>query len=212
MYSAFLFDMDGTLVDTFKVIYDSFNSALEDNGRPTFSKTEFKENLFGKPVDPTLAGLIGEISDEGLKKLLKDFERHWFRNLESVKIFKDVQLTLKQLKDRGVKLGVVSTSPRDVIEETLREVGIRSFFDVIIGEEDVSNKKPHHEPVTTALNMLRVPPEDAVFVGDTIYDMQAGKGAGCCTVLLLNGHNVDVLETAKPDRVVRDVASLLQLT
>jgi len=207
-----LFDMDGTLVDTFMLIYDSFNNALDENGRPQLSKTDFKEKLFGKPVDDTLEDLIGEIDAAGISKLLKDFERHWLKNLDQVKIFKDVALTLKHLKDKGVKLGVVSTSPRDVIDLTLREVGIRSFFDVIIGEEDVENKKPHHEPITTALDQFRVPPEGAVFVGDTIYDIQAGNNAGCCTVLLLNGHNEDVLEREKPNVVIDNMRELLDLT
>ncbi|MBN2518236.1 MAG: HAD family hydrolase, partial [Candidatus Altiarchaeota archaeon] len=200
------------LVDTFDLIYESFNKALEENKKRVLTKGEFKEYLFGKPVDSTLPELIGVSSREEVKKILKDFERHWFMDLEKVKIFKHVLLTLNQLKLRGSKLGVVSTSPRGVIRETLKTVGIYELFDVLIGEEDVQFKKPHHEPVSTALKMIDTPPGEAIFVGDTVYDMMAGKEAGCYTVLLLNGHNKDVLASFKPDKTITSVKELLELT
>ncbi|MBN2517860.1 MAG: HAD family hydrolase [Candidatus Altiarchaeota archaeon] len=209
MYKALLFDMDGTLVDTFDLIYSSFNKALEENGKRTLTKSEFKERLFGKPVDSTLPGLLDVDSKEEAKRILKSFEIYWLRDLKKVKVFKNVFITLQRLKGMGLKLGVVSTSPRDVIEETLRETSVYPFFDVIIGEEDVKMKKPHKEPVASALKLLRVRPCDAAFVGDTIYDMQAAKSAGCEAILVLNGHNKDVLKSFKPDRVIGSIEELL---
>jgi pyrophosphatase PpaX len=209
MYKALLFDMDGTLVDTFDLIHSSFNKALEENGKRTLTKGEFKERLFGKPVDSTLPEILGVESKEEVKRILKSFEIYWLRDLKNVKVFKNVFITLQRLKDKGCKLGVVSTSPRDVIEETLRETSIYPFFDIIIGEEDVKRKKPHKEPVASALKLLGVRPDGAAFVGDTIYDMQAAKSAGCETILMLNGHNKDVLDSFKPDRVIGDIEELL---
>jgi len=212
MYKAFLFDMDGTLVDTFDVIYESFNKALDENKKRLLTKREFKEHLFGKAVDSTLPALVGVSSQDEIKKILKDFEKHWIKDLHKIKIFKDVFITLHQLKEGGAKLGVVSTSPRGVIEETMRTVDLYQFFDVIIGEEDANFKKPHHEPVSNALKVLTVPSKETVFVGDTIYDMMAGKDAGCYTVLLLNGHNEEVLDSFEPDKVIGSVKELLELT
>ena len=210
MYKAFLFDMDGTLVDTFILIYESFNAALEENGKRTLTKSEFDKKLFGKPVDSTLHRLVGPLTDEETRQILKSFEKYWIRNLHKVKVFKNVPLTLEHLRDKGFKLGVVSTSPRDVIYETLKHTGIYDFFDVIIGEEDATNKKPHHEPVTNALRVLQLEPEDALFVGDTIYDVMAGKSAGCQTAFMLNDYNGDVLKEEKPDMVIRDISELKQ--
>lgn len=212
MYKAFLFDMDGTLVDTFDLIYESFNKALDENKKRILTKREFKENLFGKSVDSTLPTLMGVSTSDEAKKILKDFEQHWLRDLHKVKIFKDVFITLHRLKEGGAKLGVVSTSPRGVIEETMRTVNLYQFFNVIIGEEDANFKKPHHEPVSNALKLIQIPPQEAVFVGDTVYDMQAGKNAGCYTILLLNGHNEEVLDFFKPDKVIGSVKELLELT
>jgi len=210
MYKAFLFDMDGTLVDTFDLIYESFNSALEENGKRVLTKHEFDKKLFGKPVDSTLHRLIGAVTEEETKKILKSFEKYWFSNLAKVKVFKNVPQTLQRLKSDGYKLGVVSTSPRGVIFETLRGIGIYDHFDVFIGEEDAKQKKPHHEPVTNALRVLRIEPKEAVFVGDTVYDVQAGKSAGCFTVFLQNAYNGDVLDMEKPDMVIKDISELIE--
>jgi pyrophosphatase PpaX len=210
MHKAFLFDMDGTLVDTFDLIYESFNSALKENKKTTLTKHDFDKKLFGKPVDSTLHRLVGAVTPEETKRILKSFEKYWLRNLNKVKVFKNVPLTLEGLKDRGYKLGVVSTSPRDVIFETLMETGIYKYFDVLIGEEDAKKKKPHHEPVTNALRVLGMQPTDAIFVGDTVYDIRAGKSAGCHTVFLLNKYNSDVLRMEKPDVVINDVLELLE--
>ncbi len=210
MYKSFLFDMDGTLVDTFSLIYESFNSALKENGKEELTKSDFDKKLFGKPIDSTAQRLIGTTSDEELLKILKCFEGYWFKNLDKVKVFKNVAVTLERLKLDGYKLGVVSTSPRNVISETLKQCGIHDFFDVFIGEEDAEHKKPHHEPVTNALNALGVKPEEAVFVGDTVYDVLAGKAAGCYTVFLLNDYNGEVLEKSEPDQVIRNISELLE--
>lgn len=210
MYKAILFDMDGTIVDTFDQIYLSFNKALADNGKRTLTKKEFDRELFGKPVESTITHLIGEVTPEELRKIMKDFELQWLQNLDKVKVFKSVPLTLERLKASGYKLGVVSTSPRSVVSETLRQTGIYKYFDVLICEEDAKHKKPHPEPVTNALNILKIKPEEAAFVGDTKYDIQAGKSAGCHTVFMLNDYNGDVLKEEKPDRVLRDVSELLE--
>jgi pyrophosphatase PpaX len=208
MYKAFLFDMDGTLVDSFDLIYESFNAALKDYDKRTLTKAEFDKKLFGKPVDSTITRLLGITGDEEHQAILKSFEKHWFAGLDSLKVFKNVQQTLEALKRKGIRLGVVSTSPRAVISETLKHAGVLDYFEVLIGEEDAENKKPHHEPVTNALIALGLEPGDAVFVGDTIYDVQAGKAAGCRTVFLLNDYNGDVLEKETPDLVIRDISEL----
>jgi pyrophosphatase PpaX len=210
MYKAFLFDMDGTIADTFDLIYDSFNAALAENGKKTLTKRDFDKKLFGKPVDSTLHRLVGAVTLLETKNILKSFEKYWLRNLHKVKVFKNVPLTLETLKDKGYKLGVVSTSPRDVISETLRQTGIYEYFDVLVGEEDAKNKKPHHEPITNALRVLKIKPKEAVFTGDTVYDVMAGQSAGCHTIFLLNKYNPEVLDEVKPDRIIKDVSELIE--
>jgi pyrophosphatase PpaX len=210
MQKAYLFDMDGTLVDTFDLIHASFNEALKENGRRALSKEEFDKELFGKHIDSTLPKLVGPVSDAEMEAILRSFSAAWLKQVGKVKVFKNVPLTLQRLRASGFKLGVVSTSPREVIERTLEQAGILKYFDNIIGAEDAAKKKPHCEPVVHALNALGIGPEEAVYVGDTIYDVQAGHSAGCYTVLALNKYNKDVLEKERPDRVIKDLSELVK--
>ena len=209
MYKAYLFDMDGTLVDTFDLIYKAFNQSLADNGKRGMTKKEFDDRLFGKPVDGTLKRLLGVETEEDTLKIMRDFQKHWMENLSMLKVFKDVDSSLEKLKSRKKKLGVVSTSPRKVIERTLGVVGILKYFDVIVGGDDVDSCKPHYQPIMAAVEELDVPIDEIVFVGDTIYDMQAGKNMGCSTVLLLNDYNKGVLEKTHPDKVIKSIKELL---
>jgi len=210
MPKAYLFDMDGTLVNTFDLIYESFNIALKRTGKRTLTKEEFDKNLFGKHIDSSLFELVGPVNEKEMERLMAAFQEAWFKTLGKVKVFKNVPLTLQRLKAKGFKLGVVSTSPRDVIEATLRHTGMLGYFDVFVGAEDVAKKKPHCEPIVHALNALDIGPEEAVYVGDTIYDIQAGHSTGCYTIFMLNKYNSDVLENEKPDRVVSDIAELVE--
>lgn len=210
MRKAYLFDMDGTLVDTFDLIHEAFNEALKKNGRRVLTKEEFDKKLFGKHIDSSLPELIGPFSEKDLADIMSAFQAAWLKNIGKVKVFKNVPLTLGRLKAKGYKLGVVSTSPRDVIEKTLRETGILKHFDIIVGAEDAAKKKPHCEPVVQALNALQIGPEDAVYVGDTIYDIQAGHSAGCYTVLLLSKFNRDALDKERPDLAIEDISELLE--
>lgn len=202
--------MDGTLVDTFDLIYESFNEALAENKRRTLTKSEFDKKLFGKHIDSTIYDLIGQVSEGEMHAIMGSFEAAWVKRLKKVKVFKNVPLTLQRLKASGFKLAVVSTSPRGVIEKTLQQTGISKYFDAIIGAEDAAQKKPHCEPVVHALNALNLGPEEAIYVGDTLYDIQAGHSAGCFTAFLLNKYNGDVLEKENPDKVIWDVSELVE--
>ncbi len=208
---AVLFDMDGTLVDTHDLIYESFNKALHELNKKPLSKEDFTYKLFGKPVDSSVYSLVGISSDREYHQLMAFFESAWIKNLKKLKVLKDVPLTLRRLREKGRKLGVVSTSPRNIVAKTLEVAGIRSYFDVIIGGDDARNKKPHHEPVTNALKILGVAAKNAIYVGDTIYDVQAGRSAGCYTVFLLNSYNRDNSTRAHPDRAIEKVSELLDI-
>jgi pyrophosphatase PpaX len=186
-YTTYLFDMDGTLVDSFELIYSAFKKSFFKNTNKLINKQQFKAKLFGKPTHliPELFGVTEELN----VKIMQDLERFWIADIDKLKTFPRVSETLTKLKTKNKLLGVVSTSPRRIVELSLKAVKIYEKFDVIVAEEDVNFHKPHAEPVLTALRKLNTQPKNAVFVGDTEYDMKSGKNAGCATILLLGEHN-----------------------
>ncbi len=187
-YKAVLFDFDGTLVNTHKFVENYTRRFI--NGHQVESS------------DPQV--LFGE---EGYRR---GFKESFPKEIE---LFDGVVEVLNKLKKEGYKLGVVSTTARERLEEVLRCKGIKTMFDVLIGGEDVSNRKPHPEPVLNALKALGVKPEEALFVGNHQEDIETGLSAGVDTVFFVEnevyyGIIKGWLEENKPVAIIRNLREL----
>lgn len=208
MFKAYLFDMDGTLVDTANIIMASFNKALENNGVKRLSSRDFYDKMFGVP--PQRIGEVLDIDKTKTKSILLDFMGQWTKQLPEVKVFESADSTLKKLKKSGKKLGVVSASPNEIIEKTLASTNLLGYFGAIVGSDDVTRHKPHHDPVTLALKRLKASPSETLFIGDTKFDMQAGRDAGCTTVLFNNGRNKYPNEV-NSDYTIERISEILEI-
>jgi len=93
----------------------------------------------------------------------------------------EVVLLAKRL---GMKCGVVSMNPRRVIIQILDTIGLLELMDVIVGTEDVERGKPAPDPILEACMQLGVNPREAVYIGDSVYDVQAATAAGAVSVLI----------------------------
>ena len=91
------------------------------------------------------------------------------------------------LREAGLRLGIVSTKYRSRIASTLERHGLTDRFDVIIGGEDVERHKPHPEGLHRAVEGLRVPVDQTLYVGDTVADAVAAREAGSPFVAVLSG-------------------------
>ena len=89
--------------------------------------------------------------------------------------------TLQLLKKAGLKMAIVSTKRNDVIMKGLNLLDADGVFDVVIGLDDVTNTKPHPEPILLALEKLGVEKEEALMIGDNYHDIEGGKNAGVRT-------------------------------
>ena len=116
------------------------------------------------------------------------------------------------LRDRGYALGVVTSKSRQFAERGLRLCGLWEFMNVFISMDDTSRHKPHPEPLLLALEKLQVAPQEAVYVGDSRHDMQAGRAAGIRTVAALWGPVPRAeLELENPDVLAESPEALLEI-
>lgn len=172
-YKAILFDFDGTLVNTNKFVDDYTKRFIFDNKITASDSRAFRKEL--------------ETDSSQLEKPVIDL--YWRRLREcqpkEIQFFDGAIETLKKLKDKDYKLGLVTTSPKIRLSQILEAKYLAGFFDVEIGEEDVNNVKPHPEPVLKALERLYVDPKDAVFVGNAQEDMESGIAAGVDTIFYI---------------------------
>jgi phosphoglycolate phosphatase len=209
---AVLFDVDGTLVDSL----NAFRIVAERAAAPygvTITEAVVREALNTTQPFWELA-LPVEWADRTatLEALARDAARLWPSVLrEHGRVFPGVSAVLGSLRDRDVKLGIVTGSRRGSLE-ALRDADLLDVFDAVVTGEDVQRRKPDPEGIVTCLAMLHVEPSDAIYAGDTPLDVRAAQAAGVFAVGVLGGAaDSAMLAACGPHRVVKSVARLLDV-
>jgi len=207
---AVLFDLDGTLIDSIGLILESMRYAFAKCGRETPTDAEWLAGV-GIPLRTMFQSYAA--SDAELDRFIAAYREHQLAQHDFlVRCYDDVHTTLAQLARRGHPLAVVTSKTDALARRGLEHTGILEYFDTIVGCDACSRHKPHPEPVLTALDRLGYAAHEAVFVGDSVHDVEAGNAAGVLTVAALWGpFSRDQLAVASPSRFVERIADLLQL-
>lgn len=176
-FSTVLFDLDGTLIDTNELILRSFAHTSQVHlGRP-WTKEELLP-YFGLPLREQLQRL----APGRVEELLATYSR--FNEAEHDRLARPVpqaRRVLYALQQNGLKLGVVTSKRRHLAERALRRFRLLTYLQVVVCCEDTERHKLYPEPILLALERLEARAADALFLGDTPYDLQAGKAAGVRT-------------------------------
>ncbi|SRR5579883_298611 len=204
---AILFDLDGTLLDTFDFIYGAFEHAFERHGVPPLTRDKISE-LMGGPLEEVYQVMAPNHDPSLLTETHRTFQSE---NIHLVALFVDTIPVLEELKRRGLKIAAITTRSLRTSLRSLEATGIAKYFDLVLSAEDVSNVKPHPEPILKALDALELKPEQAVMVGDTSADIEAGKNAGVKTIAALYGFAGNRLLSLKPDYAIKELKELLAL-
>lgn len=176
---AIIFDFDGTLADTLPICYDAFQNVFREFDNIDLSPKEIKA-MFG----PSETGIIKEnLINTNKEKAIELYYKKYLENHSKlVKHNAPIDEMIKYLWDNGVKLGIVTGKARRSLNISLEALQMDHFFDVIVTGDDVINPKPHPEGVIKALSLLGVENNEAIFIGDSDADIQAGKEANVHTV------------------------------
>ena len=173
----FLFDLDGTLVDSADLIIQAFRMSVRDVAEMQIQEDQVLEH-WGLP----LREMMDRLGVPNVTEVV-DYYRQHYPFGRSTELFDGVRHLLLSLAHRGHLMAVVTTKNKKDATMHLREHGIEGLFDAVIASDDVQNLKPHREPVIAALNMLDCEPDEAVMVGDSPADIGAGNSAGVVTGL-----------------------------
>jgi len=209
-YRTYLFDLDGTLIDSIDLIFRAYRHTAE-------------RHLNVSPPDSVwLAGLgtplrmqLGEVSDdpELIEAMVLTYrEYHQQHHDRSIRLYPQIAVVLPVLLERGARLGVVTSKLRFGAERGLATTGIAEHFHIIVSADEVTRHKPHPEPVERALGKLGADVETTVFIGDSPHDIAAGRAAGVRTAGALWGpFSDDELAKAGPDHLLRTPSDILSL-
>jgi pyrophosphatase PpaX len=210
--TTFLFDLDGTIIDSIELILRSYRHtmALHRASEPMPPDEMWIQGL-GTPLWAQF-GQITADKDE-IERMVQTYRTYNLTHHDAlVKPYDGVVHEIRRLKQHGKKLGVVTSKLRDGAMRGLRISGLDQAFDIVLGCDDVTHSKPHPEPVLTAVAGLGVAQRETVFVGDSRHDMESGRAAGVKTAAVLWGpFDRAHLEDLSPDYWLEKPEDLRQL-
>lgn len=207
MKRAVLFDIDGTLLDAWNFVMDAVKYTTAFYQLPT-PKEELLLAARGMPLLEFYQTVFPGKDAQMLSKTHNDFQKDGF---EAHKLFPKAKMVLRDLKNRGFLLAAVSNRTRISLQTSLDLVGISQFFDLVLSAEDVKNPKPHKDHLLTALKHFKVNPKQAFMIGDTQFDILAGKSAGVKTIAVTYGFLGPDIKNTNPDFVVERLEELLAI-
>jgi pyrophosphatase PpaX len=208
LYDCYLFDADGTLIDTTELIYRCFINTCRKFGGIEVARDLVISHI-GLPLRSQLEVYLGPLSDERAVEVTKshmDYQLSIYR--DHLRVFPSVPEGLAALKAKGRRLAVVTSRRMESLQLYLRQCGIWEYFDVFVTPETTKRHKPHPEPAQAALRMLGCAPQDALFVGDAIWDIECGHDAGVDTAFVAwSATNAGSL-LLRPTYLIRDLREL----
>lgn len=205
-----LFDLDGTLIDSVRLILDSYHHTLQTHGLPARTDAEWLQGV-GTPLTAQFAACDGTAGI--LEALIATYREYNLKHHDRmVSVYPGVLEVVRQLKAEGVGTGLVTSKNRTGALRGLALARLETLMDVLVCADEVQNPKPHPEPVEKAVRLLSADPASTVYVGDSIHDMRSGRAAGVRTAAVLWGpFGRSELEGAEPDYWLERPGELLEL-
>lgn len=213
---AIIFDIDGTLVDSFETYHKVFNKGIEDFNideiphdvlRGLLAKNlnlrEILQEVFPFPVDDTTY----EACRAKITLLYREAE------LEGVKSFPGTEELLRNLQNMKIKIGIATGRMSTVEDEWMRfkRLGLQPYINTIVTSREVQNRKPAPDVIIECARRLGILPVHCVAVGDTESDIIAARSAGAIAVSVTTGHEDEkVLQKAKPDVILKSIQDIFQ--
>jgi pyrophosphatase PpaX len=193
-----LFDLDGTLIDSLRLILDSYHHTLEQHGLPARTDDEWLKGV-GTPLTVQLSQWRDELGT--IEAMIATYREYNLRHHDRmVTVYPGVLEAVREIKAAGLQTGLVTSKNRPGAVRGLSLVGLEALMDVLVCADEVNNPKPHPEPVEKAVSLLGADPGTTVYVGDSVHDMHSGRAAGVRTAAALWGpFSRAQLEEAKPD-------------
>ncbi|MCW3095653.1 MAG: pyrophosphatase [Chthonomonadaceae bacterium] len=178
---AMLFDLDGTVADTHGLIRECYDHAIRVHlGQP--APIEVWQQRVGLPLDTVLLAACAHYdapcSPETLEAIKTSYRTHMRTQRDNIAAFPGIYETLAELRQRGLRLAIVTTKYREMALHHLETIGMSEFFEAVVAGDDCAHTKPHPEPFQKALAALKARPERTAMVGDSQYDILGAHNAG----------------------------------
>jgi len=206
---AVIFDLDGTLLVHKLKLHEA--------------KIEFLNKLREKfqidivfTADFPIAYILNELNEEdriaAFKILNEVFEPFEMMAAEVAELREDVREVLESLKNQDVKLAIATNNSKKSVAVCLKNTMIDKYFDVIVTRDDVFDLKPNDKMILKTVEKLGVKVEEAIHVGDTIYDVIAAHKVGVKSIAITGGaHSRELLQSSNPEYLINSFREIFQI-
>lgn len=182
-FKYLLLDLDGTLINSEKAFFESFKKVLQTHYSVDISRKDYEENELKKNANLIISlkesGKISQdVKDADIMNLVyKEYEKEFDNVVVEESSVANFEI-LKQLKEKKMKLGLVSTSKRSFINILVKKLEIPDLFDTIVAREDVKNLKPAPDAYIEAMKILNAQPNECLVIEDSARGIAAAVDAG----------------------------------
>lgn len=211
-YKAYLFDLDGTLLNSLDDLAQAVNYALCTHNLPMRSLTEIKK-ILGNGVKKLIADAVPPKTDEGCyDKVLKTFRSYYINHcMDNTVPYDGVLNVLRDLKEKGAKLCIISNKPDNAVQELYRRF-FSEYMDYAVGESEDVRRKPWPDGILKAMNQVKVSPKDAVYIGDSEVDIETAQRAQIdCISVTWGFRDKDFLEAVGATKMIGTPLELLKI-
>jgi HAD superfamily hydrolase (TIGR01509 family) len=209
MIKSILFDWDGTILNTLPYWLEAYRKTFS-----SFSVNPRDEEIVQKVFGDRLGHRQYGINDD------EAFFQMLTTNVQDIvmssALHDNIEITLKSLQDRGFSLVLLTSSPKVLIHRDLKRYEMESYFSKVITDEDLTHHRPHPEGILKALSAFQITTREALIVGDSDKDIDAGRAAGIQTVLFYPEVNVQfypesLVKRWNPDHIIDSYSKLIPL-
>lgn len=218
VFDLIMFDLDGTLIETAPEICDAVNDTLTRFDMALVEQTQVNDWIGHGTRELLIQALafVGKTSPErirqspGLKPIAAEFDRNYQKRCGTRShLYPQVREVLHELRQRGIKLAVVTNKEGRYTQTILDVHQLRSMFDEVISGDTLPTKKPDPAGIQRCLEQFKVAPDRALFVGDSSIDVATARNAGVTVWVLPYGYNMgQPIEASGPDRLIQDFCAL----
>ena len=176
-----LFDFDGTIMDTNRLIINSWQHTFRTLEGRERSEAEIIA-ILGEPLMLSMGNLLPQIPPQEAVEIYRGYQHGNFA--DEISLFPGMDKLIRDLNDRGYKMGIVTSRMTNTTLQGLDKFGLREYFSSIVTCDHTTKHKPDPEPVFIALDQLSSKPEESLMIGDTKFDILCARNAGVTSVLV----------------------------
>jgi len=215
-YTALVFDLDGTLIDSAPDLAWSVNQLLAEEQHAPLDLPGIKAMIghgARNLVERAFAATGGCVADSSLdaltRRFLEIYESHGVRETTT---YPGVRETLSTLQERDIPLGLCTNKPEQATLGVLNDLNLSAFFSAVVGGDTLAGiRKPDPRPLLAVLETLGASPDRAIYIGDSLTDVQVARAAGLRVVLREDGYTTEPAESLGADAVFGPFEELPQL-